>query len=377
MLHEFVTTHRNAIIARTRMTGPTRAAAAASGSATGMTQQASAPDPIENGIPLFLTQLSERLRGEAPGMPTPTSAIGSAATRHGGQLQARGYSVSQVVHHYGEVCQAVTELAAEQQAPITPEEFHTLNGCLDTAIAEAVTEHTRMSAEQTATAEIERVGRATHEFRNLLNSASLAFHVLKNSEVTISGSAGKVLGRSLMGLRGMIDSTLTQIRLTGQPPWRERIRVSDFIDTVTVVANLHTADRDITFVVQPVGRDLVIDADPQLLSSAVMNLLMNAFKYTHLRGRVELSARAEAGRLLIEVEDECGGFPDIADPFQPFGEQRARDRTGLGLGLSIARQAIRAHGGDIHIRNIAGKGCVFVATVPLAAPDAPSGFETA
>ena len=81
-------------------------------------------------------------------MPLSTSAIGSAATRHGGQLQARGYSVSQVVHHYGEVCQAVTELAAEQQAPITPEEFHTLNGCLDTAIAEAVTEHTRMSAEQ-------------------------------------------------------------------------------------------------------------------------------------------------------------------------------------------------------------------------------------
>jgi signal transduction histidine kinase len=342
-----------------------------------MTEQTSAPNAVESGIPLFLTQLSERLRGEAAGMPAATSAIGSAASRHGLQLQARGYSVSQVVHHYGAVCQAITALAAEQQAPITSEEFHTLNGCLDTAIAEAVTEHTRVSAKQTATAENERVAQATHEFRNLLNSASLAFQVLKNSEVTISGSVGKVLGRSLMGLRGMIDSTLTQIRLTGQPPWRERIRVSDFIDTVTVVANLHAEYRDVTFVVQPVGRDLVIEADPQLLSSAVMNLLMNAFKYTPVGGRVWLRAHGEAGRLRIEVEDECGGFPDIAHPFRPFGEQRARDRTGLGLGLSIARQAIRAHGGDIHIRNIAGKGCVFVATVPLAESDAPSGVETA
>lgn len=103
------------------------------------------------------------------------------------------------------------------------------------------------------------------------------------------------------------------------------------------------------------------------------NLLNNAFKYTPAGGHVVLRARTnEEARLLIEVEDECGGIPaSEGDPFQSFGQRRGSDRTGLGLGLSIARKAVRAHGGDIHIRNIPGKGCIFVIDVPLAAEDVP------
>jgi signal transduction histidine kinase len=66
------------------------------------------------------------------------------------------------------------------------------------------------------------------------------------------------------------------------------------------------------------------------------------------------------------VEDECGGFPvPSMDVFQPFGQRRGKDRTGLGLGLSIARKTVRAHGGDIVTRNIPGKGCIFLVEVPL------------
>jgi signal transduction histidine kinase len=75
----------------------------------------------------------------------------------------------------------------------------------------------------------------------------------------------------------------------------------------------------------------------------------------------------------LEVEDGCGGIPAVVgDPFEPFGQRRGRDRTGLGLGLSMARRAVRAHEGDIHIRNIPGKGCVFVIDVPLAPEEMPS-----
>jgi len=105
----------------------------------------------------------------------------------------------------------------------------------------------------------------------------------------------------------------------------------------------------------------------------VTNLLNNAFKYTLPGGRVVLRARTSGNaRLLLEVEDECGGIPDSdGDPFQSFGKRLGRDRTGLGLGLSIARKAVRAHGGDIHIRNIPDKGCVFIIDMPLAAKDVP------
>ena len=126
--------HREAIIAKTRLKVSTRAWPPAS------------TVELENGVPLFLTQLAETLRFE--GTPTPFSptAIGASATQHGGDLLALGFTVSQVVHDYGDICQAVTELADELDVPITASEFHILNRSLDTAIAEAVTEHARITA---------------------------------------------------------------------------------------------------------------------------------------------------------------------------------------------------------------------------------------
>ena len=124
------------------------------------------------------------------------------------------------------------------------------------------------------------------------------------------------------------------------------------------------------FAIDQVDPRLAVNGDPQLLTSAVMNLLNNAFKYTPAGGRVVLRARREGQRVHIEVEDECGGIPDgTDDPFKAFADRRRNDRTGLGLGLSIARKAVRMHGGDIHHRNLPGKGCVFVIDVPLAAED--------
>jgi signal transduction histidine kinase len=108
----------------------------------------------------------------------------------------------------------------------------------------------------------------------------------------------------------------------------------------------------------------------------VTNLLSNAFKYTPAGGRVILRARATEERVAIEVEDACGGIPESkSDLFQPFGERRARNRTGLGLGLSIARKAVRAQGGDIEVRNMPGKGCTFVIEIPGAAEEVPSMAE--
>lgn len=67
---------------------------------------------------------------------TPGSSqveIGSTAALHGRELLALGFNVSQVVHDYGDLCQAITELVVELDAPITAQEFHLLNRCLDTA----------------------------------------------------------------------------------------------------------------------------------------------------------------------------------------------------------------------------------------------------
>ena len=163
------------------------------------------PNDLEHGVPLFLTQLSETLRSEATGASS-VSAIGTSATLHGRDLLALGFTVSQVVHVYGDVCQAVTELALEQNAPITTTEFHTLNRCLDTAIAEAVTEHARMTADRDRARKPNDWGRwrtrsATSSTRAAGVSHAEAGHRRHQRHT------GAVLGRSLMNLRDFVDST--------------------------------------------------------------------------------------------------------------------------------------------------------------------------
>ncbi len=352
MLSEFITTHRDAIIARSRM----KLSACA---------RASAND-LESGVPLFLTQLTDALRRESSDSSDVLECFGSTATRHGRELQALGFTVSQVVHDYGDICQAVTEVALEQKAPITVEEFKTLNGCLDTAIAEAVAEHARITSESRSIGEIERAGHTAHETRNLLTTAVIAFETLKLGTVAINSSIGTLLGRSLKGLVDLVETTLSETRLAANLQRREPVQVASFLGEIAVAGRLQAHDRALRFAMEPIDGALKIFADPQLLASAVMNLLNNALKYSRQGGRIVLRAYKTGRRVHIEVEDECGGIPDTqGDPFQPFGDRRGADRTGLGLGLSIARKAVQAQGGDIALSNMPGKGCVFVIDVPL------------
>jgi signal transduction histidine kinase len=319
-------------------------------------------------VPLFLTQLSETLRLELTATPFSDDAIGSTATRHGAELLAGGFSVSQVVHDYGDICQVITEIALERHAPITVEEFHTLNRCLDTAIAEAVTEHTRLIVQKRSDEEVERLGRSAHDLRDHLNGALLAFHALRRGPVSINGSTGAVLGRSLTSMLALVDRSLSEVRLAAAQQDRELITVTTFLDDITATGMLHAEYRRIQFTATSVDPTLAVEADSQLLTSAVMNLLLNAFKNTRPGGAVALRAHAAGQRLVVEIEDECGGIPESkADLFQAFGDRRGTDRSGLGLGLYMARQAVRAHGGDITIRNMPGQGCIFAIALPLAA----------
>jgi hypothetical protein len=355
MLHEFITTYRDAIITRARAKLTDRPWPLVSTS------------ELEHGVPLFLTQLSDTLRLELTATPFSETAIGDSANKHGAELRALGFNISQVVHDYGDICQAITEVAVEQDIPITTEEFHVLNRCLDAAIAGAVTEHARITAESRSTGEIERSGQLAHEIRDHLNTALLAFHTLKRGAVAINGSTGTVLGRSLMNLRDLVDSTLSDIRMSANVGRNERVPIKIFLDEIALAASLHAEFRNLQFSIEPPDRLLAVNADPQLLASAVMNLLNNAFKFTPTGGRVTLRAVRQDHMVRIEVEDRCGGIVrGKDDPFKAFTDRRKHDRSGLGLGLSIARKAVRLYGGDISFRNIAGIGCVFVIDMPAA-----------
>ena len=347
MLHEFVTANRTEIIALCRAKVATRPAPRATDA------------ELEYGVPLFLDQLADTLRLALNANP----AIGQSAAKHGNELLHRGFTIAQVVHDYGGVCQTITELAVEKAAPITAKEFQVLNLCLDDAIAEAVTEYGRLREHEGT----ERLGHLAHELRNLLNTAFLAFDVLATGSVGVGGSTGAVLRRSLAGLRDLIDRELAEVRLGAGVLHRETIVIRDFIEDVEVAATMDANARGLQFSVTSVARDVTVHADRQILASVVANLLQNAFKFTRPGGHVTLRARATADRVLIDVEDECGGLPPgkMEQLFRPY-QQRSTDRTGLGLGLAICNRGAHANDGEMHVLNHPGTGCVFTIDLPAA-----------
>ena len=113
--------------------------------------------------------------------------------------------------------------------------------------------------------------------------------------------------------------------------------MSGFIGELAPAALLEANSRGIRLPVVPVDAGLVVEADRQVLAAAGGNSLQNAFKFTRPRTTVTLRVGASAGRVLIEVQDECAGLPggDVNEMFRPF-EQRSTDRTGMGLGLASA-----------------------------------------
>ncbi|HKY22453.1 MAG TPA: HAMP domain-containing sensor histidine kinase [Vicinamibacterales bacterium] len=353
VLHQFITANREEIIKRCRAKVATR----------------SVPPPteaeIDYGVPLFLEQLGDALRSGGEVNPQ----IARSALLHGHELLLHGFTVSQVVHDYGDICQAITELSVELNSPITADDFRMLNKCLDDAIAGAVTEYGREQNESAREGESargsERLGFLVHELRNLIDISIFAFEVLKTGNVGVSGSTGAVLNRSLLGLRALIGRSLAEVRLTKGMQNRDRFLVSEFITEVAASAILEANVRGNTLVVAPVEPGLTIDADRQVLAAGLSNLLQNAFKFTRPSTTVTLRVGASAERVLIEVQDECGGFPEgiVSDLFKPF-EQRSLDRTGLGLGLAFSRWGVEANGGRIHAHNLPENGCVFTVDLP-------------
>lgn len=352
MLEDFIHSNRDEILARTRARVAKR----------------TAPRPtaheLTHGVPLFLDQLADRLRTEAPS----DTKMGASATSHGKEMLRHGFTVAQVVQDYGDVCQVVTALAIELKAPITTEEFRTLNQCLDTATAEAVTEYEHQRDRKISDRGTERLGFMAHELRNVLNSAVMSFELLKRGDVGVGGSTGAVLGRSLSNLRHIIDRALAEVRLeSGLVQQKERIRVWEFMEEVEVLAAFEANQKGLALTVTCADHAAEVEIDRHILASAIGNLLQNAFKFTDAGGTVTLNTRVTTDRVLIDIEDECGGLPpgNIEELFRPF-EQRSADRSGLGLGLAISRRGVEANGGNVHVRNVPGKGCVFTVDLPMA-----------
>jgi two-component system phosphate regulon sensor histidine kinase PhoR len=119
--------------------------------------------------------------------------------------------------------------------------------------------------------------------------------------------------------------------------------------------------------------DLELNADPDALEQAVLNLLYNAIKYSPPGGRIALRTRRDARDALIEVADQGVGIHPrehrrIFDRFYRVPEAHNRRVPGTGLGLALVKHIVEGHGGRVMVESAPGKGSTFTIRLPL--PDA-------
>ena len=216
MLHEFLTLNHQELIRRCKDKAGARF------------EPSLSPATIDHGVPLFLQQLTGILREEqvtdkrpaanddrASG-PDQINEIGRSAALQGTELLRLGYTLDQVVHGYGDVCQAITSLAVEQTTPISADEFRTLNRCLDNAIAVAVTAFGsagQVSIDAQAETLSERLNKFSEEQKRLLDIAVHSYSAIKTGSVGLSVATGALLLHTLEELRSLPERKLPAIRL--------------------------------------------------------------------------------------------------------------------------------------------------------------------
>ena len=208
----------------------------------------------------------------------------------------------------------------------------------------------------------ERLGFLAHELRNALNTASLAVAALEAGQLPIRGATGGILKRSLATLKSLVGSSLDEVRTTAASQLATEVfPLASFVGEAGNAAQLDAISRGCAFRVENVDGEVQVEGPRELLLGALGNLLQNAFKFTRASTEVTLRARADGeGAVFIDVEDHCGGLaPGAAELMFRSFTRRSADKTGLGLGLSIARENVESAGGTLTVRDVPGTGCVF------------------
>jgi signal transduction histidine kinase len=321
---------------------------------------------LRDGLPAYLEVLAHAIRASASQVDGVALASEALASEHGGQRLRLGFDPGSVVREYGFLHDCILELAAEQNCSLRGPEARELADRINLASSQAVAHYVRLRDEQLRQQEVRHLSFLAHELRDPLNAAQLAAGVLTHQHEVGRSRASQALHKSLDRLRELIDSALTSGLLEGDGIEYAPLSLTELIAEAMAESDIYAQSKDLRLILA-VEEGLTMDGDARLLRSAVTNLVRNAIKFTS-SGIVEIRAATHGAMARVEVEDCCGGLPagKVETLFQPF-VQIGDNRSGFGLGLSITRQAILAHGGQVFVRDLPGKGCVFGFEVPLMA----------
>jgi signal transduction histidine kinase len=321
-----------------------------------------------DSIPFFLDDLTSTLRASTDVPPEGTAT----ASEHGEHRFRLGFDAVEVVREYGLLAECILDLADASAVQVSRRDQRLLALFILNGTSKSVERYVHHRDEQLRHHTSEHMAFLAHELRNPLGSA-LAAAALLREPTQDRGRVLDVLDRNLANVRDRVDRSLADLRSQGKlAAVTETIRLHDFFSDLTTEIAADAEHRQISITLD-IEESLELTADPRLLGSALGNLLRNAVKFTRQGGAIFVRARLGIDRVTIEVEDGCGGLPvraaeKIFDPFVQMGT----DRTGFGLGLAIAKQAVDAHHGTIKVHDLPGNGCVFVLELPVNLANVPA-----
>jgi signal transduction histidine kinase len=330
--------------------------------------EAMPPLELIDHLPEFLEETVDALTtASGHRIPPSTPAHRKTAAIHGAQRLRLGFSLDSVVREYGAICDAILATADEAGAAITRKEMQVIFHSMISGIAHAVSEYARQRDAELSRQANEHFAFIAHELRNPLSSAVLAFQQLEaKGHLPAAERSVGALARGLRRANALVDETLQAARIASGVELRRRWTAIQPIFEDAELATLAEADAKGIELRVTLERDELVYVDVRLVESAITNLLRNGVKYTHAGGIVELRGTIANGRVVVEIEDRCGGLEPgkVESAFAPFVRLDERE-SGFGLGLAIAKQAAEAHGGTIRVQNLPGTGCIFVLDLPL------------
>jgi signal transduction histidine kinase len=329
-------------------------------------EAAPAPEIIDS-LPAFLDELIVLLKSVGGSDARwDGDKAGRIAVKHGAQRFHAGFSLGAVIREYGLLRDCMFDFIRDHGIKVELDELRPVFTAVNSAVAEAAEQFTRERDQAIERQSEQHFGFIAHELRTPLTAAMFAVHALQRRQGAERDVAVQRLDRQLSRLRQRIDNSLAHVRIREmgrrQTVDAKTMSLRALVDDA--VEELASNAEEQAIAVHRDG-DATAVVDPRLMHSAIANLIGNALKYTRRGGSIHIRIRGTDQLASVEVEDECGGLPDgkAEELFTPF-VQRGADRSGFGLGLAIAKDAVEAHRGTVQVTNLPGKGCVFMLSVP-------------
>jgi signal transduction histidine kinase len=328
---------------------------------------------LKNSMREFVEEVADALEQDQGAEALRPAA---RARQHGEQRFRLGYNIDGLIREYGTLREVLVEFVEARRVPLNPAEALALAGILIEGIASAAAQYSMKRDAQARTQAAQHVGFLAHELRNPLHTAQLRVEILERRGGAPTPGDMEALKRALRLLRERIDNELFASRLHAFPePVFKPLVVRQVLDSIAEDVAPQGAGKDVEILVEA-EPTLQIVADERLLDSALSNLVRNAVKFSAPGATVRLRAKQSAERVVLEVEDQCGGLPEgaVEKMFSPF-VQLGQDRSGFGLGLAISKRAAEVHRGDLRVHDVPGHGCVFVLDLPLEPSALASGED--